>query len=74
MTWGAAAGGVRGEADRFGVLFALLLIFLAVGNALGPVYAGAIYDEFGSYRWFLWTIIPFMIVMVMFDDLRRMGA
>jgi MFS family permease len=47
---------------RFGVLFALLLIFLAVGNALGPVYAGAIYDEFGSYRWFLWTIIPFAVV------------
>jgi MFS family permease len=47
---------------RFGVLFALLLIFLAIGNAVGPVFAGAIYDEFGSYRWFLWSIIP-MVVM-----------
>src|SRR5690606_178919 len=43
---------------RFGVLFALVLIFLAVGNALGPVFAGAVFDEFGSYRWFLWAIIP----------------
>ncbi|MCX7864299.1 MAG: MFS transporter [Novosphingobium sp.] len=47
---------------RFGVLFALMLIFLAVGNALGPVYAGAIHDAFDSYRWFLWTIIPFVTI------------
>ncbi len=47
---------------RFGVLFALMLIFLAVGNALGPVYAGAIYDHFRSYDWFLWTIIPFVVL------------
>ncbi|MDG2002857.1 MAG: MFS transporter [Novosphingobium sp.] len=47
---------------RFGVLFALMLIFLAIGNAIGPVYAGAIYDHFGNYTWFLWTIIPFVIV------------
>lgn len=46
---------------RFGILFAMMLIFLAVGNALGPVYAGAIYDHFGSYSWFLWTIIPFVV-------------
>ena len=45
---------------RFGILFALMLIFLSIGTALGPVYAGAIYDHFASYRWFLWTIIPFV--------------
>ena len=45
---------------RFGVLFALMLIFLALGNALGPVYAGAIYDHFRGYQWFLWTMIPFV--------------
>jgi predicted MFS family arabinose efflux permease len=50
---------------RFGILFALMLIFLAIGNALGPVYAGAIYDHFGNYNWFLWTIIPFVVTGAM---------
>jgi predicted MFS family arabinose efflux permease len=45
---------------RFGILFALMLIFLSAGTALGPVYAGWVHDHFASYRWFLWTIIPFV--------------
>jgi MFS family permease len=46
---------------RFGTLFAIMLIFLSAGTALGPVYAGAIYDHFGNYRTFLLTIIPLVI-------------
>ena len=46
---------------RFGILFALMLIFLSIGTAMGPVVAGAIFDRFDSYTYFLWTMIPCVV-------------
>ena len=46
---------------RFGVLFALMLIALSLGTALGPVCAGALFDHFGTYWQFILTIFPLVI-------------
>jgi len=46
---------------RFGIIFATTLLFLTTGTALGPVSAGAIFDNYGSYSVFLMMIIPMVL-------------
>lgn len=42
---------------NFGALYGALLMALSLGTALGPLAAGAVFDEYGSYAVFLeWTI------------------
>lgn len=45
---------------RFGALFGIMITALSLGTALGPLAAGATYDNFGSYGWFLIAGIPLM--------------
>ncbi|WP_239804557.1 MFS transporter [Croceicoccus hydrothermalis] len=47
-------GGMR----NFGKIFGTLSVVIVLGSALGPLVAGAAYDLFGSYRWFLVTGVP----------------
>lgn len=46
----------------YGVLMSAMMGFLAVGMALGPVTAGAIFDRTDSYSAFLWLTIPLVLV------------
>ncbi len=43
---------------RFGAIFATVLVFLTGATATGPLTAGAIFDRFGSYEYYLWLTIP----------------
>ena len=43
---------------HIGVVFGTMAIAMAVGTSLGPVSAGAVYDQFGSYSNFLLLIFP----------------
>ncbi|MBX3510337.1 MAG: MFS transporter [Hyphomonadaceae bacterium] len=43
---------------RLGVLFGSMLLMLSLGSALGPVTAGLVFDQFGSYLYFLLAMIP----------------
>jgi MFS family permease len=47
---------------RFGMLFAVIMVFLAIGSASGPVVAGAIFDQFGSYTPYIWLLFPVVTV------------
>jgi predicted MFS family arabinose efflux permease len=46
---------------RFGVLFAMLLVGLSIGTGLGPIVAGAFFDQFGTYKHFLLLVFPLVI-------------
>jgi MFS family permease len=46
---------------RFGVLFAILLVGLSIGTGLGPIVAGAFFDQFGTYKQFLLLVFPLVI-------------
>ncbi|MCB2049294.1 MAG: MFS transporter [Novosphingobium sp.] len=46
---------------RFGAIFATVLVFLTAATATGPLTAGAIYDHFGSYQYYLWLTIPMVL-------------
>ncbi len=46
----------------YGVLMSAMMGMLAIGMALGPVTAGAIYDSTGSYANFLWLTIPLVVI------------
>lgn len=45
----------------FGVIFSTVLVFLTAATATGPLTAGAIFDNFGSYTNFLWLIVPMVL-------------
>jgi MFS family permease len=45
---------------RFGALFGIMITALSLGTALGPLAAGATFDNFRSYGWFLIAGIPLM--------------
>jgi MFS family permease len=47
---------------RFGAIFASVLVFLTAATATGPLTAGAIYDRFGTYEYYLWLTIPMVLV------------
>jgi MFS family permease len=47
---------------RFGAIFATVLVFLTGATALGPLTAGAIFDRFGSYEYYLWLTIPMVML------------
>lgn len=51
-------GGLR----NFGKIFGMMSSIIAMGSAIGPVMAGAIFDHFGSYRYFLMAGIPISLV------------
>ncbi len=43
---------------NFGALYGALLMALSLGTALGPLAAGAVFDQYGSYALFLeWTML-----------------
>lgn len=46
---------------RFGAIFATVLVFLTAATATGPLTAGAIFDLFGSYEYYLWLTIPMVM-------------
>jgi cyanate permease len=39
-------------------MFAVMLVFLSLGAATGPLTAGAIFDHTGSYRLYIWLLFP----------------
>lgn len=43
---------------NFGTLFGTIVGLISLGTGVGPLIAGAIYDSFGTYRPFLWLVIP----------------
>jgi MFS family permease len=47
---------------RFGMMFAVMLVFLSAGAATGPLAAGAIYDHTQSYRLYIWLLFPVVTV------------
>jgi MFS family permease len=47
---------------RFGAIFSTVLVFLTGATATGPLTAGAIYDRFGSYEYYLWLTIPVVLI------------
>jgi predicted MFS family arabinose efflux permease len=47
---------------RFGMMFAVMLVFLSLGAATGPLAAGAIFDHTGSYRLYVWLLFPVVTV------------
>ncbi|MBM3594663.1 MAG: MFS transporter, partial [Alphaproteobacteria bacterium] len=47
---------------RYGTIFAVIMVAMAVGTATGPLSAGAIYDEFGSYDNYLMLLIPLVLI------------
>jgi MFS family permease len=47
---------------RFGAIFSTVLVFLTAATATGPLTAGAIYDRFGSYDYYLWLTIPMVLL------------
>ena len=47
---------------RFGAIFATVLVFLTAATATGPLTAGAIFDHFGSYEYYLWLTIPMVLI------------
>jgi predicted MFS family arabinose efflux permease len=47
---------------RFGMMFAVMLVFLSFGAATGPLTAGAIFDHTGSYRLYIWLLFPVVTV------------
>jgi len=47
---------------RFGAIFATVLVFLTAATATGPLTAGAIFDRFGSYEYYLWLTIPMVTI------------
>ncbi len=47
---------------RFGAILSTVLVFLTAATATGPLTAGAIYDRFGSYDYYLWLTIPMVLV------------
>jgi MFS family permease len=46
---------------QFGVILGSVHGSIALGGAVGPYAAGACFDQFGSYRPFLWMIIGLML-------------
>ncbi len=46
----------------YGVLMSAMMGMLAIGMALGPVTAGAIFDRTGGYANFLWLTIPMVLI------------
>ena len=67
---------------RFGAIFATVLVFLTAATAMGPLTAGAIYDRFGSYEYYLWLTIPMVLASALLagtlpkapDEYNRGGA
>jgi MFS family permease len=47
---------------RFGMMFAVMLVFLSLGAATGPLAAGAIFDHTGSYHLYIWLLFPVVTV------------
>jgi MFS family permease len=47
---------------RFGMMFAVMLVFLSLGAATGPLTAGAIFDRTGSYHLYIWLLFPVVTV------------
>lgn len=47
---------------RFGAILSTVLVFLTAATATGPLTAGAIYDRFGSYDYYLWLTIPMVLL------------
>ena len=46
----------------FGSLFAFIWVAFTVGTAAGPLIAGILFDEFGSYKPFLILVCPVVLV------------
>ena len=47
---------------RFGMMFAVMLVFLSLGAATGPLAAGVIFDHTQSYRLYIWLLFPVVTV------------
>jgi predicted MFS family arabinose efflux permease len=47
---------------RFGMQFAVMLVFLSLGAATGPLAAGAIFDHTGAYTDYIWLLFPVVAV------------
>jgi MFS family permease len=47
---------------RFGMIFAVMLVFLSAGAATGPLAAGAIFDRTGAYTYYIWLLFPVVTV------------
>lgn len=47
---------------RFGLLFGIIMVPMAMGTATGPLRASAIYDQFHSYDPFLWVAMPMLAI------------
>lgn len=46
---------------RFGAILSTVMVFLAAATATGPLTAGAIFDRFGTYDYYLWLTIPMVL-------------
>jgi predicted MFS family arabinose efflux permease len=51
-----------GGLKNFGKIFGMMATMIAAGSGLGPMFASAIYDSYGSYLPFLWVGVTASLV------------